>query len=394
MTEAQFVTEQKTGNCFAYRLKLSKVTHRGATLANQALMQRSANKAADPIGAAQTTGPRHGHLTQLAADLNARWIQRVGVAPAPNRTGLPDTLKAGVEALSGMSLDQVRVHRNSPKPAALQAHAFAQGSEVHLAPGQDQHLPHEAWHVVQQAQGRVRPTLQTKDGIAINNDRALEREADEMGGRASAFTGHAHETAPVQENALSGDAQPLQASALGSASMIVAQRYGDENYQPNLTGLHVPGGGAGAYSYDTFNRPNGWYEDTFSALFALLPENRKRNSLEFNATFVRCAVTNRWHNINDLQIGHIENWRDYVRDTEPATVREATNAYNDLNNLRLEGATANASHDFEDGRDSEEEDEYDGNDGFMDTSDNGVMPDEARQFLDQYRSDHSNTYRI
>jgi hypothetical protein len=32
-------------------------------------------------------------------------------------------------------------------------------SEEHN-PGQEQHLPHEAWHVVQQKQGRVKPTGQ------------------------------------------------------------------------------------------------------------------------------------------------------------------------------------------------------------------------------------------
>ncbi|MEL6127089.1 MAG: DUF4157 domain-containing protein, partial [Pseudomonadota bacterium] len=36
--------------------------------------------------------------------------------------------------------------------------AYAQGSNIHLGPGQDQHLPHEAWHVVQQRQGRVPTT--------------------------------------------------------------------------------------------------------------------------------------------------------------------------------------------------------------------------------------------
>ncbi|NWP89475.1 eCIS core domain-containing protein, partial [Escherichia coli] len=83
---------------------------------------------------------------------------RVGIGP-PNRTGLPDGLKNGIETLSGLSLDDVRVHRGSSRPAAVQAQAYAQGSEIHLAPGQEHHLPHEAWHVVQQKQGRVRPTL-------------------------------------------------------------------------------------------------------------------------------------------------------------------------------------------------------------------------------------------
>lgn len=97
-----------------------------------------------------------------------------------NKTGLPDALKAGVENLSGYSLDDVRVHYNSPKPAQLQALAYTQGSEIHVAPGQEQHLPHEAWHVVQQAQGRVRPTMQLK-GVGVNDDTGLEQEADVMG---------------------------------------------------------------------------------------------------------------------------------------------------------------------------------------------------------------------
>ncbi|MCF5506000.1 DUF4157 domain-containing protein, partial [Pseudomonas syringae] len=70
-------------------------------------------------------------------------------APTPNRTGMPDPLKNGIEHLSGMNMDHVRVHFNSDKPAQLNAHAYAQGSQIHLAPGQEKHLPHEAWHVVQ-----------------------------------------------------------------------------------------------------------------------------------------------------------------------------------------------------------------------------------------------------
>ncbi|MEZ4873940.1 MAG: DUF4157 domain-containing protein [Flavobacteriaceae bacterium] len=100
-----------------------------------------------------------------------------------NTTGLPDQLKSGIENLSGFSLDDVKVHYHSSKPAQLQAHAFAQGNQIHLASGQEKHLPHEAWHVVQQKQGRVQPTLQAKN-VAINDDIGLEREADRMGKEA------------------------------------------------------------------------------------------------------------------------------------------------------------------------------------------------------------------
>lgn len=105
--------------------------------------------------------------------------QREVPAPERNHNGMPEHLKTGVEALSGVSMNHVRVHYNSDKPAQLNALAYAQGSDIHLGPGQEQHLPHEAWHVVQQAQGRVQATMQMA-GVGMNDEERLEREADEM----------------------------------------------------------------------------------------------------------------------------------------------------------------------------------------------------------------------
>ena len=132
---------------------------------------------AEPLGKSSRLAGRSvvQAMHTRAAQLNAR---------TANRTGLPNRLKEGAEALSGIALDDVRVHRNSSRPSQLQAHAFAQGSDIHLAPGQEQHLPHETWHVVQQKQGRVRPTTQLKRGTAINDDPGLEHEADRMGSHA------------------------------------------------------------------------------------------------------------------------------------------------------------------------------------------------------------------
>jgi len=101
-----------------------------------------------------------------------------------NDTGLPDNLKAGIENLSGHSMDDVRVHFNSDKPSQLQAHAYAQGTDIYISPGQEKHLAHEAWHVAQQKQGRVKPTVQVKGGVNINDDQNLEKEADVMGAKA------------------------------------------------------------------------------------------------------------------------------------------------------------------------------------------------------------------
>ena len=72
-----------------------------------------------------------------------------------------------------MSLDDVRVHLNSPKPARLEASAYTQGNEIHVGPRQEKYLAHEAWHVVQQTQGRVTPTAYVS-GAAVN-DVALAR---------------------------------------------------------------------------------------------------------------------------------------------------------------------------------------------------------------------------
>ncbi len=135
------------------------------------------------------SSPRAAQLRSCATMANHATAQRQADAPAcascANQTGLPDQLKAGVEALSGISLDNVRVHYNSAQPAQLNALAYAQGRDIHLAPGQERHLPHEAWHIVQQAQGRVRPTMQMKHGVPVNDDAGLEHEADVMGARAS-----------------------------------------------------------------------------------------------------------------------------------------------------------------------------------------------------------------
>lgn len=221
-------------------------------------MQESAQKPRPPVQAAsrvpqqhgsiggttpatQLSGGRQDYLAQLSAQINGGPsvqataqlqaeadasprvqalssmidgpIQRA--AKAANRTGLPDTLKSGVESLSGISLDNVNVHYNSGKPAQLNAHAYAQGTDIHVGPGQEQHLPHEAWHVVQQAQGRVRPTRQLKGDVPVNDDASLEHEADLMGEKAA---GIPSSTRPADPS--SGNGAPLQAKAPAGAPAV------------------------------------------------------------------------------------------------------------------------------------------------------------------------------
>jgi len=162
------------------------------------------------LGALQACADASPQVRALAQLRDAQ-AQLAPSKPAPSRhDGLPAQLKAGVEALSGLSMDHVRVHYGSSKPAQFKAWAYAQGADIHLAPGQEKHLPHEAWHVVQQAQGRVKATAQMKGGVAINDDPALEHEADVMGQKALQAAGMAR-------------APALRALAGGSVQCVAQQ---------------------------------------------------------------------------------------------------------------------------------------------------------------------------
>lgn len=172
-------------------------------------------------------------------------VQRAAEPAQPNHTGLPDGLKTGVESLSGVSMDDVRVHYNSPKPAALQAHAYTQGTEIHVAPGQERHLPHEAWHAAQQKQGRVPVTAQLK-GVGLNDDAALEREADQMGEaalraggarRAGAEPLHVGASRTPMQRSSSAGPSTVQRTGSANDKVLVAQRK-DAGATPKATAEH------------------------------------------------------------------------------------------------------------------------------------------------------------
>lgn len=183
-----------------------------------------------------------GPAAQFAAAGEEEMLQaKFDAAAAPGSGGgLPGPLRRGIELMSGMDMSDVRVHSNSPKPAQLGALAYAQGNDIHLAPGQARHLPHEAWHVVQQRHGRVRPTTQAK-GVSINDEASLECEADQMGAKATTSPGgsvqlsasHSAQltsiagelgTAQLQGRFLIDDGEPVGEGQVGKSEFLGAMQ--------------------------------------------------------------------------------------------------------------------------------------------------------------------------
>lgn len=160
-------------------------------------------------------------------------------ARSPQTGALPDRLKTGLEALSGVDLSGVTVHRNSPRPAQIGAEAFARNADIHLAPGSEQRLAHEAWHVVQQAQGRVAPTASLPQGTSLNDDPALEREADTMGAKAlRAGTSGAYEEASTPSPTSAPGPSPRGVSSAMPSSyprgVSVVQGYFTDRTKPTI----------------------------------------------------------------------------------------------------------------------------------------------------------------
>ena len=205
--------------------------HHGPDLATQLA---TAQQAGHHFGNIPVFPPTPSHTHDALGDHAAEEMGE-GSQPA-NDTGLPIPLKAGVESMSGMLMDDVTVHYNSPKPAQFQALAYTHGTNIHLGPGQEKHLPHEAWHVVQQKQGRVQPTMQLKDA-QINDNSSLEHEADVMGTTAD-------RGAPsVQPGNLAGRASASHAPNAGLRQQSVASNapiqfigFESEAFEPELDG--------------------------------------------------------------------------------------------------------------------------------------------------------------
>ena len=169
----------------------------GGTFAARALSQRDSGLTAREVVSAITAG----HPAEARRDDAPR-----------TECGLPADVRAQMEAGLGADFREVRVHTDSHDAAALGARAYAQGADLHFAPGQydpgsrsgRELIGHELAHVVQQASGRVA-------GSGVTRDAGLEREADRLGSHAA---GLAPSPASLSEAPTSDLLRPRRSSVM------------------------------------------------------------------------------------------------------------------------------------------------------------------------------------
>ena len=105
---------------------------------------------------------------------------------------LPPDLQNKMEGAMGQDFSDVKIHKDSQQATDAGALAYAQGNDIHFAPGQfnpntasgQKLIGHEFAHVKQQREGKVKPTKVQGKGVEVNDDPGLEKQADELGEKA------------------------------------------------------------------------------------------------------------------------------------------------------------------------------------------------------------------
>lgn len=199
----------------------------------------SPHKESSQLGAAESEHEGVGQMKAAPA-----FQLTAGDAPPVERKaasggGMPEDLVNGFKAATGHDLSNVHVHYNSDKPAQVGALAYAQGNDIYLGPGQAQHLDHETAHLVQQREGRVQANAAV-NGMAVNNSKSLESEADSLAARARQMK--AAPVAGAQAGGYQSKALQMRADTRGAvqlkggvAQMKIDTKFGewfDDTYSP------------------------------------------------------------------------------------------------------------------------------------------------------------------
>ncbi|MEX2445862.1 MAG: DUF4157 domain-containing protein [Dehalococcoidia bacterium] len=157
----------------------------GPDEALQRLQATAGNRAAVAASTSVAVQRHPAHATRdRAPGVNRYEVLGVHVPPPRGGIGIPVQLRRRLEQSMGTDLGGVRL-REDPSAADLDALAYTRGADIYLAPGHYQPhsgsggrlIAHEVAHVIQQRAARV-PAPRALEGLPVNEDRDLEREAD------------------------------------------------------------------------------------------------------------------------------------------------------------------------------------------------------------------------
>ena len=101
-----------------------------------------------------------------------------------NKTGIPDELKTYVEAASGVSLAEVCVHYDSPKPAEMHLTIYSEGLDIYVASGAEGELGKELWKMVdylreQEAIKKATESLLTPPSVETSSEDSFTDKKEE-----------------------------------------------------------------------------------------------------------------------------------------------------------------------------------------------------------------------
>lgn len=219
--------------------------------------------------------PSDSSATEISVEMEAilkEWAKEIEPVLKKSSTGLPLKLKAGIEERTGIDMSDVIVHYNSSLPTNMGLLAYTEGNNIYLAAGQEKHLPHEAWHVVQQKQGRVNPTMlvQNKNFNASDD---LEDEADTMAPKidkeSTAPTQNLKKVSPPQE-------ETIQPKLKKEALNVVGEKH-------DFSGARRKEEAKFISKYLGFKNKNLWLENEFRV--GLPPKKKKDDQRPFADPF-------------------------------------------------------------------------------------------------------------
>lgn len=242
------------------RLNLSAIQRRvQARMASTDVQAKGAPEGAE-TDAASASVPADGPVQQKAAPLSPGPAIQARAEAAPSApvterasgggsgTPLHEGVRNKLEGAFGADLSSVRVHQDASADA-MGALAYTQGEDVHFGNGQydpessagQELIGHELTHVLQQRAGRV--SIPQGKGLPINDDPALETEADVLGaqaargievtvpgmGRSVAPPTPAFQLKPSGNAPIQRARKPLDAQQMGIVKAMLLQEAGGEH---------------------------------------------------------------------------------------------------------------------------------------------------------------------